>query len=617
MGLYRWALLKIAGVMGLLKPRRYRVTLFGESLGTYMMPRGHHLANPNGEDRPVLTRPFKSSPVLGQFYLYWVEQRADGAAIMVHWVPETPDETECAHRFFNGAHGLRADGTPDPTKRQPLPTRTSEELRLIAAVRANPDSEQPYLDYAKFHTAKKDTYGEYLRMTCEVVKLPEGSPQREKLEEKRFQFAQKHGARWTVGLTDLNFFPGFSFAPPENAFYAENFFGKKGVIEEIDLHCEANVFPHNTAKFFHAAPFMRRLSINNLDITVADVGAVPQMAQIESLNLMIGGGTADDFRRFAASENLGALRALTLSYSPAEPDGIAHLADAKWLLQLDSLTLPSGSLSDDGIEAFAASPNLANLRVLNGAMRNLTDRGASALCRSPHAANLTTYYLERSPITTATLGALVAATFAPRLERISLTQCPFDAAGARVLAGAAFPALRSLSVTGSDWHDQYGEVHHVPPYGDEALAPLIAAPWFPALTQLDLSSTGATDATARALAAHGFCALRELYLHDNRLTDAGVAALMGSKLATKLNKLSFSTNPLGPAGAKAIADAPLPDLEDLNLWDVKIGPAGAKALAASPHLKKLKKLTVSEEHVGLAGREALMKRFGSDVVSCY
>ncbi|MBM3979807.1 MAG: hypothetical protein FJ304_05905 [Planctomycetes bacterium] len=617
MGLYRWALLRVAGIMGLLKPRRYRVTLFGESLGTYLMPRGHHLANPNGENRPVLTRPFKSSPVLEQFYLYWVEQKADGAAIMVHWVPETPDETESAHRFFNGAHGLRADGTPDPAKQQPLPARTSEELRLIAAVRADPDAEQPYLDYAKFLSAKRDTYGEYLRMTCEVVKLPEGSPQREKLEEKRFEYAQKHGARWTVGLTDLNFFPGFSFAQPENAFYAENFFSKKGVIEEIDLHCEANVFPHNTARFFHAAPFLRRLSINNLDITVADVGAVPQMAQIESLNLMIGGGTADDFRRFAASENLGGLRTLAISYSPAEPDGIAHLADAKWLLQLNSLTLPCGSLSDDGIEAFADSPNIANLRVLIGAMRNLTDRGAGALCRTPHAARLTTYYLDRCPITSAALSALATATFAPRLERIGLSSCPFDVAGARALAGGAFPALQSLSVSGGEWYDQYGEVHRVPPYGDEVLAPLLAAPWFPALTHLDLSSTGATDVTARALAARGCCAVRGLSLHGNQLTDAGVSALMGSKYVTKLTQLSLASNPFGTAGAKAVADAPMTDLEDLNLSDVKIGPAGAKALAASPHLKKLKKLSVSEEHVGLAGREALMKRFGNEVVTCY
>src|SRR5687767_3150286 len=100
MGLYRWAVLKIAGFMGLLKPRRYRVTLFGESLGTYLLPRGHHMADPSAEVRPVLTRPFRSS-VVEDFYIRWLEPKPDGGAIMIEWVPQTPEETEAAKRFFN------------------------------------------------------------------------------------------------------------------------------------------------------------------------------------------------------------------------------------------------------------------------------------------------------------------------------------------------------------------------------------------------------------------------------------------------------------------------------------------------------------------------------------
>jgi hypothetical protein len=146
---------------------------------------------------------------------------------------------------------------------------------------------------------------------------------------------------------------------------------------------------------------------------------------------------------------------------------------------------------------------------------------------------------------------------------------------------------------------------------------MIAAPWFRSLEKFFAGGAGFTDASAADLAALGFLPLRELVLGSNPLTDAGVATLVRSKAAAKLVRLDFNDCPFGPAGAKVLTETDLPALEELDLGRVNIGRAGAQALAASPYLKKLKKLTVFEESVGLLGREALMKRFTDQVVSCY
>ncbi len=83
---------------------------------------------------------------------------------------------------------------------------------------------------------------------------------------------------------------------------------------------------------------------------------------------------------------------------------------------------------------------------------------------------------------------------------------------------------------------------------------------------------------------------------------------------TKLTKLNLNENPFGLPGVKSLADTDLPRLEHLDLCRVACTPAGAKALAASPYFKNLKKFWISEEHTGLAGREALLKRFTDEVM---
>jgi Ran GTPase-activating protein (RanGAP) involved in mRNA processing and transport len=518
----------------------------------------------------------------------------------VEFHPPTPELREEAVRFFNTANGLNADGSLNPALQPPLSTRTVEETRLIRAILDSRDAEQPYIDYAAWLSAKGDAYGDFIRLTLEIEKLSEGDKQRERQEVRLEKLVAKHGPRWVLPLANIGIYPGV-YIGGIDGYYPTIFHNKKGVIEELNIDRDALVFPANAPRLFYGAPFLRKLSISHSALTLAEFAAIPQFAQLESLSLSVASGTADDARRFAESPHLSALRELNLSGCHIGSDAVAHLARAAWLAGVRSLDLGSNALGDDGAEALAESPQVANLTALDLRYNDLTDRGLIALCRSPHFAQLTTLNLESNTFTAEGIRALVAAPFARTLTSLNLSGTQLDADALRVLATGAFPALTALNIT-------YCRAT------DESVQAIVAASFFRTLEVFQANSTGAGDATAGAIAAHGFVPLRELELAGNALTDAGVEALVRSKAVTKLTKLNLNENPFGLAGTKALADTNLPKLEHLDLCRVSCGPAGAKALAASPHFKGLKKFWISEEHTGLAGREALLKRFTDDVM---
>ncbi|QJX00383.1 leucine-rich repeat domain-containing protein [Frigoriglobus tundricola] len=615
MSLSRWLLIKIAGAFGLLphqRVRRYKVTLFGESLGTFTLPIGDHMENPNAPVRPVLTKPFRMA--LGEeTFFYWVEPKSDGFKT-VEFHPPSPELRDEAVRFYSTAHGLNADGAPDPARQPPLSTRTVEETRFIRAILQNRGAEQPYADYAAWLSARGDSYGDYIRLTLELEKLPEGDTGRARLEERREKLVAKDGPRWALPLANIGIYPGV-YIGGFDGFFPTIFHNSKGVIEELDVDSNALVFPTNAPRLFYAAPFLRNLSVNNLNITVADIGVAPQMAQIESLALFVGTGTADDYRHFAESPHLNGLHELQLVGYRFGPEGAAHLASARWMSGVQKLDIGANAIGDAGAEALAESPYVTNLNVLELGVNYLNDRGLTALCRSAHLARLTVLHVARSTFTATAVREIPSATFAHNLRSIDLMHCGLDFAGARALADADFPALKSLMLAGGEYPYEDGEYRDAEPCGDAALQVLVAAPWFRRLERFYAIACGGTDATAGAIAELGFVELQELLLGGNQFTDAGVAAIVRSKAVTKLKKLNLSNNPFGAIGVSALAETDLPALEEIDLTRIPCGPAGAKALAASPHLKNLKKLWISEEHIGLIGRETLLKRFGDEVMT--
>lgn len=603
MGLIRWLAIKLLGVMGQLphqRVRRYRVTHFGEPVGTFTLPIGEHMEDPNANERPILTKPIKVD-FADYYYFYWVERYPNGGYKTVTWHPPTSKLREEAARFYNVSHGLRSDGTPDPSKQQPLATRTVEETRLLRAIIANRDAKQPYLDYAEWLISKRDSYGDYIKLTLEIESIPEGDSRRERLTERREKLVEKHGAKWVRPLTEIGLFPGFHFNDLDG-FMPGEWFSPKGVIEALRVPGDTNVFPNNLARLFYGAPCLRNLQVNDLRITVADFAALPQMAAIETLSLSIGHGVEDDYRRFAMSPHLSGLRSLSLFGHHCGPGGATHLANAAWLDGVHTLALGLNNLGDDGVAAIGESSFTSNLTYLDIQNNEITDHGLEALCSSRGLGKLAALHLASNRFTVEGMRALVAAPFAGNLATLTLGGSNLNTEAVIALVAVNFAALTTLDIS-------FNEA------GEAGWNALLRAPFFRNLEVLYVNGISIDDSAIETLTALGFLPLRELEIGLNQITAAGFSALIRSKTVTKLVKLRLNECPIGPMGIQALAETDLPALEELDLRSVPCGPAGAKALAASPYFKKLKQLWISEEHTGLAGREALLERFTNSVVT--
>jgi hypothetical protein len=595
MGLFKWLVRRLKRARQPPQPRvrQYAVHVFDQPIGTFALPMGDHLVNPNSFVRPLLTRPFRVD-FLDSFIYFWVEPDANNTFRTVTWHPETPELQTEGERFFQTAHEVPTDGAADHS-------RTEVEARLIQEALADPTGDAPYREYARRLTSRHDSFGEYIRLTLEIESLPESDPKREQLETRRAMLVREDGPRWVLPLTDLGLFPGDPSA--DDGFTPDAWYGPRGVIEELTVGPEARVLPGNLSRLFRAAPFLRKLSITSAFATVADVGTEPAMAQIESLELRLADGTADDFQRFAESPYLRGLRELTLRNCGFGPVAAEHLARAVWFAGLRKIDLSGNAMGDSGADALAASPFVANLTTVELAGNDLTDRGLVALGTSPHLAHLTEFHVAGGSYGEAGAASVSGSAFAPALRSLDMRFSGLDANAARALSPARFPALKALALSSN-------------PLGAEGLGALIATEWFAHLERFFGGNCGLGDAGARALSDIAVTSLKVMDLGGNEITDAGVIALARSQALANLTRLSLGNNPFGLPGVKALAEVNLPALEELDVSGIDLGRAGAQALAASPHLAKLKRLTVSAESVGIIGRSALIARFTERVVSC-
>lgn len=601
MGLFQTLVTMVAGWAGLLphqNRRTYSVAVFGQPAGSFKLPRADFLPDPNTPRRNLLTRPFKVD-FADYYYFYWIEEKPEGGYKTTTWHAETADERAEAKRFYDACHSLDSGVAYDGARGGLSLVRSDEERKLIEAIRADRNNDEAYINYANFLIDRNDRYGEYIRLTLQREKLPEGDEKREKLDERRQKLVDKHGAKWVRPLTDVGLFPGFHLGDIDG-FMPDSWFNSKGVIEELDVPCGSNVFPGNSAKFFFGAPLLRSFSVNTMDVTLAEFGRIPGMSQIESLRAAVGTSSPEDMMVFAESPHLGGLRTLDISGNHFGPEGAAPLANARWLSGLRSLNIQSCHIQDQGVEALASSPGVANLETLNLSSNSFGDAGLIALATSPHLGNLKEVSIGGNSFGDAGIRALTQAPFLPRLKSLALDSCNAEPETMRALLATPFTELRSITLAST-------------PIGDAVLVNVITAPYFHTLTSLTVIDCEAGDLVAGAIGASGFNSLTVLNLSRNRITNSGVVALCQSKALSKLTLLNLCDNPFGDAGVKAIASANLPAVEELTLYGVEMGAEGVAALCKG-EFPKLTRLWVTEEHVGPAGKEQLTKRFGDAVL---
>jgi uncharacterized protein (TIGR02996 family) len=318
----------------------------------------------------------------------------------------------------------------------------------------------------------------------------------------------------------------------------------------------------------------------------------------------------------------------TVTLDGFEQDAVTDLFDSPLLRSIAELRFNGFSLSLSSAQSFAASEQLGRLRSLSLYAVNLSGAGMHALVRADFLPGLTRLWLGQNPLGDEGVRLLARCGSLTELRALDLSGVSFGTAGAEALAtanlprleelrfyssrlnsktvcallsGPGFPALRELSL---GWCS-------VEPAGME----LLGAARLGQLRNLDLVSAGVGNKGAAALAASPHLReLRKLRLADNRIGARGAAALAQSACVGKLVDLDLGGNPIGPSGARALARSEqLANLEELDLARCGIGPAGAAELARSPHLARLRRLELENNKVGPEGASALT---GSPFLTC-
>jgi uncharacterized protein (TIGR02996 family) len=482
-------------------------------------------------------------------------------------------------------------------------TQTMLEEAFWWAIQEAPEDDAPRLIYADWLEEQADASqvarAEFIRVQCELARLPEDADGRPGLEKREAALWKKHGKAWSAPLRP----------------FSRKFSVRRGFPDQVLV--QGKTFLEHAEQVLSAAPVFS-IRLRNAKEQIGDLAQCPALARLIALSLYFNNIGMKRARVFFASPHLVNLNELDLNVNDIQREGLRALTQAN-LPRLQSLNLRANLLDDAGLEVLAGAPLLGRLHTLGLSHNAVSDAGVAALAASEHAAGLASLDLGDNPaLGDAGVQAVAGSPHLARLTHLGLSQyravrersSVLTEAGARALASSRFLAgLTSLDLSGQSL------------LGDAGARALAESHSLTRLRALTLSGCGITHLGMRSLGAAPFAGeLASLDLDDNNLGNEGAEAL-ASAAWPGLRKLSLRYDAIGARGAIALASSPgLAGLVQLDLIGNSLTDAGVKALAQSPHLKRLRTLNVSlgrpgrEGFIGDSAREALLARFGKDVL---
>jgi hypothetical protein len=360
---------------------------------------------------------------------------------------------------------------------------------------------------------------------------------------------------------------------------------------------------------------LRTLELSG-DIRAAGVSALansPHMANLEALELYDCAPGERGVTALAQSPYITRLRRLELRECEITARRLAILCASDRMAALEHLDLSSNNIGPAGALALANSPHLSGLKTLR-----LDGPGAgeqiAALWEGPGLRALETLELYRVSMSARCASRIARAAWPPALSALALGYLTLTGPAARALASApGLAVLRALQLVDCTIRDpaalasspHLSALRRVESWGsalgDAACAALVGGPSAATLESLDLIESGAGDLTMWALA--GCARLEQLRCDEGAISAASASAL--ARLPASLRVLSLRQNPIGAAGAAALASAPRPALRTLDLAGCEIGDAGLVALAEGANLEGLERLWLEGNGIGPAGIAAL------------
>jgi hypothetical protein len=291
--------------------------------------------------------------------------------------------------------------------------------------------------------------GEFIRLQCDLARLPADDPRRPALTVRETELLAANRDRWRV--------PGLR---GQQGF-------RRGFVEVLSTAAEWLLDAGTTAAL---AP-IRVLRLAGANDRLADLARSPVFAHVESLELRNNNLPAGRLERFLTTAPLDRLTSLSLgncrlwtdhleglarspvaarltrldvSGNPIGDGGAALLADAPAFAGLAELLAPSNHLDYEncihGIGAYrlAESGTLKRLRVLDLERHYVGDAGLIDLITSPNAANLEELnlgYNALGPLGESAFESLAASPHLGNLRRLSLAGAEVNGLAAAAIAG--------------------------------------------------------------------------------------------------------------------------------------------------------------------------------------
>lgn len=237
----------------------------------------------------------------------------------------------------------------------------------------------------------------------------------------------------------------------------------------------------------------------------------PHLVALDELDIGARLTTGRTAAAVVGSRAFGGLR--SFSYHDEQRGGamVAALAAARNPPPLLALTLQGNFLTGDGLRQLGTAPVTSTIECLDIGDNNLGPGAFEPLTAAMFPA-LHSLSAMRCGLGAPALAGLGATGFAPRLRVLNFGENPLGPGAGPALAALPVGSIRVLDLRFIG-------------LGDAGLHPLLRAPWFGDLLQLDLSENGIGAAGAEALMAPGLDRLIALDLGGNPIPAATQVAL--------------------------------------------------------------------------------------------
>jgi uncharacterized protein (TIGR02996 family) len=216
---------------------------------------------------------------------------------------------------------------------------------FLQAIRENPADDGPRLIYADWLEERGDPRAEFIRVECELARLPGDDPHRHELWKRDVELILAYKEVWWPYRTYFHYWEC-----------------RRGFIEVV--HANVTSLLEAAAVLFRDQP-VQDLWVDGRTGNISRLAACPHLVSLPRLRLSHQQLLSEHVRSLAASPHLSGLTTLDLSHNNIDTAGAEALAAAPYLTQLTRLDLRNNNIGTAGGQALAQSRHLERLTWLD------------------------------------------------------------------------------------------------------------------------------------------------------------------------------------------------------------------------------------------------------------